>query len=289
MLQYYYTTRINRRLRNEDALGFRKIPVGCCPDDLWALIAADGMGGGAEGEAYSNAVVTETLNAVGEMISDIDGQPRGRRQLPSEEVARMLLQRLPRAIGEINRRVISSLRDTGIAGGGSTVAGALFIGPALVTFNVGDSPVYLLSDGTARELSVRDNESEELVRQGRITRDSDEYARCSGALTAFIGDSRTPDPHAALTLLSDGDTVIAGSDGAFGNMTDARDVAAELRSVSPSGYADRLCAAAASATFDNQSVIVAVYTEEPFTPIDSIRNIFASAKKKISKQGGHHG
>ena len=283
MLQYYYTSKINHRLRNEDALGFRKIPVGCCSDDLWALIVADGMGGAAEGEAYSHAVVAQTLTAIEEMISDIEGQPRDKRILSSKETAQMLLQRFPHVIGEINRRVIFSLRDRDIAGGGSTVAGALFIGSALVTFNVGDSPVYLLSGGTAHELSVRDNESEELVRQGRITRDSDKYAQCSGALTAFIGNDRTPDPHAALTLLKDGDTVILGSDGAFGNLTNARDVAAELQSVSPSGYADRLCAAAASSTFDNQSVIVAVFTAKPFTLIDSIRSIFRSAGKKPAK------
>ena len=271
MLQYYYRTEINQRPKNEDAVGFEKIPIPGCTQSLWVLIVSDGMGEGCAGEVYSRMTVQEMLTSVKEMIAQLQNPPSDRRVLYPEEVSRQIMQRLPETTGDINRRVISTAREQGLAGGGATLAVALVTGDRLVTCNVGDSPIYLFSDGQARELSIRDNMAEELVRRGEISRSSYEYAEHSSELTAFIGSKSELDFHLSMTLLSDGDTVILGSDGAFGDMTGAEDVTAELASVPPSRYADRLCAASEAATYDNQTVIAATYTAEKLTLFDRIR------------------
>lgn len=272
MLTIYHTSEINQRSNNEDSLTYKKIEVNGCSEGMWMLAVADGMGGCNSGEVYSRLTVAETLRIMEETAAAPFRLSEGSRKVCPADVARAILPLLGEKAAQINRGVISAAAEADVFGGGSTLAAALVIGNCLVTFNVGDSPVYLLSGGTARELSVRDNEAEQLYSEGKISRHSEEYRKHAATLTSFIGDRSAPDPHASFTLLADGDTVILGSDGAFGNMTDATEVAEGLRGVPESAFAESLCSASAAATFDNQTVIVAVYTREKRSFLDRFRN-----------------
>jgi serine/threonine protein phosphatase PrpC len=193
---------------------------------------ADGMGGHAAGEVASGI-------AVGELHKLVD--------LPAIQPSDVA-EALSRANEQILRR---SEQDVSHSGMGTTISG-LVAGEAAgldhwIVFNVGDSRVYRLFDGSLRQLSTDHSEVQELIATGEIDRAEARVHPRRNVVTRSLGT--TPPPRADQWLLPPtlGERFLVCSDGLCAELTD-REIEESLSSTgSPQAIADNLVARAVSA------------------------------------------
>jgi PPM family protein phosphatase len=132
-----------RRTTNEDAVFL--------DDDLGLYVVADGMGGHQAGEVASRLVV-ETIRDAMKEYSELDCQdtlegydggfsPNANKLRSSILRANRVVNRLSSQEG-VYRRM------------GSTVSAALFADETLIVANVGDSPIWLVHNGSMELLSM---------------------------------------------------------------------------------------------------------------------------------------
>ena len=133
-----------RRKGNEDALYL---------DDRQGLyIVSDGMGGHRGGEVASTLVIDTIREQMRGTEPPADAAPSADGSL-SQTADRLL-----KAIQEGNRRVFQAAREKdAYRGMGATVSTAMITADTLIAANVGDSPIYLIHDGTIEQISVTHN------------------------------------------------------------------------------------------------------------------------------------
>ncbi len=136
------TDRGKKREGNEDALFL--------DDTLGLYVVADGMGGHQAGEIASQLVV--------ETISDYVRESRNNGSRNHAVIDRSLSPEANRLLSGIhvsNHRVHeASCNNNSYRGMGSTVSAVYFTDGTVIAANVGDSPIYLIRDGTIKLLSV---------------------------------------------------------------------------------------------------------------------------------------
>lgn len=128
------------------------------------------------------------------------------------DLVELLLESLEKAEVKVCAR--SAASGTKI---GTTVVSAVIRGKECIVANIGDSPAFLLHDGSLRELSVRHNLAEEKKRNGIIPFESDKRY-----LLKAIGVGMSPSEavHIIRGTLTSGDILLLCSDG----ITDAFDL-----------------------------------------------------------------
>jgi PPM family protein phosphatase len=152
-------------------------------------VVADGMGGHAAGEVASRIAV-ERLAALAGRASDEAG--------------------LEQLLQDVNAELFEAMREQPrLRGMGTTVAGVVIAPAGSMVFNVGDSRVYLIEEGTLVQLSTDDTPGPKLA-DGRTA------AMTSHLITQSLGGSYEevgiephllsvpPAPHERYLLCSDG-------------------------------------------------------------------------------------
>ena len=263
MLRIYSHTHQNRRRSNQDRYTGVKFSLSN-GQSVQLLAVADGMGGMEAGEQYAHAALAALVACVAERVFLAEQRgledPRASLNALLEEELEALADTL---CERVNQSVLCAAEAQGFGTGGTTLSTCVVIEGTLMTFNTGDSPIYLLSGGRAVELGVRDNGGEKYVREGRLTRGTEEYYEKTGALTDYIGKKGGGvGTHFAKRQLVENDIVILGSDGAFGRTNCAEDLEAAFGRVDASALCNRLFADSARHTSDNQTAIVAEYFEK---------------------------
>ena len=187
------------------------------------IVVSDGMGGHPGGDVASTIVVKELMGT--------QWQGDFRNVLRS-------------ALTRINDEMATTMaRDPKLAGMGATVAGVVIDGRQLFHYNIGDSRVYLHSDGVLRQLSTDDRLNETHI------------------LTQVIGGfdsspSMPPDLHTGVVPIAAGDAVLLCSDGLTGLVSDP--AIEEALNSDSAGAADNLVASALDGGgYDNVTLIVA--------------------------------
>jgi protein phosphatase len=132
-----------RRKQNEDAF--------FVDDAMRLYVVADGMGGHNAGEVASRLVV--------ETISDYIKQDPAAHQMDDrvDAIANLSKEATQLLSGiHLSNHVVhkTSLSDTSYKGMGSTVSAIYFTDKTFIVANVGDSPIYLIREGTIKLLSV---------------------------------------------------------------------------------------------------------------------------------------
>ena len=132
-----------RRKNNEDALFL---------DDKQQLyVVADGMGGHQAGEVASGIVV-ETL---WDYIKRFDDETGVEELADPDESLSKEANRLLSGIYLANKSIYQAAQGKEeYQGMGSTVSSVYFTANTLIAANVGDSPIYLVHDGSIEQLSV---------------------------------------------------------------------------------------------------------------------------------------
>jgi len=132
-----------RRKNNEDALFL--------DDQKQFYVVADGMGGHQAGEVASNLVV----KTLWDYIKRFNGDDAVEELDDHDESLSTQANRLLAGIHLANKSVYQASQSNEMYRGmGSTVSTVYFTNNTLIAANVGDSPIYLIHDGSIELLSV---------------------------------------------------------------------------------------------------------------------------------------
>jgi protein phosphatase len=166
---------------------------------IWAV--ADGMGGHAAGEVAS-ATIVEELNAI-----------------PPPTSAEDLLANCEAQVFRANERLldISAERGTIV---GSTAAILLIYGRTYTCVWSGDSRIYCIRDGEIRQLTRDHTEAEDLIAEGKLTREEARTWSRRNVITRAIGVNEDPELEEAQGVLGPNDTFIICSDGLSSHVED---------------------------------------------------------------------
>ena len=225
------------RSNNEDSLYAGDSKVGRL-DNLF--IVADGMGGHVGGE-YASAFV----------VSKIPDLLEKRKQ--GESISDTLLivtDRTNKALYQLSRN------DKRLQGMGSTMVMASIEGGTAHVINVGDSRLYHF-DGTLTQVTKDHSMVDEMVAQGKLTKDDPFYAANKNVITRAMGVGSRVEPDYFCVPLGPGSRLLLCSDGLSGMVDD--DTIAEVLANEPdtAAAAEKLMALAKEAGGkDNITVIV---------------------------------
>lgn len=188
-----------KRTNNEDALFF--------DDTLKLYIVADGMGGHQAGEIASHLVVETITDYMKNRFTREDDFINYDKTLSIEA------NRLLSGIILSNRKVYeASQNNESYRGMGSTVSALYFSKDTLITANVGDSPIYLIHNGSINLLSVPHTmvaEQASLFPKGSATL-GEEFRHI---LTRAIGIENNVNADICEMQYYEGDIIVIGSDG----------------------------------------------------------------------------
>jgi protein phosphatase len=186
------------REMNQDYLFTSDTVVGNLPN---LYIVADGMGGHKAGE-YASRYTTERVVAY--VLRSKDSEP---------------VTILKEAIQKANELLlIESKEDEAKHGMGTTIVCATIIGSKMFVANVGDSRLYVVSDGI-RQITRDHSLVEEMVRMGEMDRQDARKHPDKNIITRAVGVTDTVDVDFFEVDLSGEDEILLCTDG-LTNMVD---------------------------------------------------------------------
>ena len=189
------TDRGRKRSSNEDAFGV-SIEHG-------VYVVCDGMGGAAAGEVASAMAVDEVMRL-------LTGQP----EPPQPEEAE-------KAILSANKAILArSLRDSRLAGMGTTLVALIAAETNLWILNVGDSRSYRLRNGQLEQITLDHSLVEEQVREGRMTPAEALCSPLRNMITRALGTQACITPDIFALEPEPGDLFLLCSDGLTRELTD---------------------------------------------------------------------
>lgn len=203
MLKSYAITDIGRKRQlNQDFIYLSESPIGNLPN---VFIVADGMGGHNAGD-YASRYAVETV--VDEIGASFERNP-----------ARILGGAIEKANTLIRQRAQENIAYSGM---GTTMVAATCIGRYLEVANVGDSRLYVISDGI-KQITQDHSLVEEMVRMGGIDRASARNHPDKNIITRAIGARDDIEADFFNVELQEGDLVLLCSDG-LTNMLDDEEI-----------------------------------------------------------------
>jgi len=196
------------RSRNEDSYSTHP--------ELGLFVLADGMGGhvgGDEASHYACVVIEEYVRRRHAVI-------HGYERNPTPEHRGEVFRLMEEAVRAASERIIAESESNADLNGMATTVVVLLVvaGRAFVSY-VGDSRAYLIRDGRASLLTEDHSLFFELIRQGRLTRDTSNFpyknvvTRALGVRGTALADSFDFD-------LLPGDRLLLCSDGLHGYLDD---------------------------------------------------------------------
>lgn len=204
-LGYDTATVVNqgRRERQEDAV-ISDFPMG---SGMGFVVLADGMGGHAAGDVASKIVVTEVFSELKLQTGDVEAMER--------DIGGILRGA---AMGANECVGIYSAEKSEDHLMGATLLAPVLIGDRLFWISVGDSPLYLMRDGTLTRLNddhAVGSQVDYLVESGLMQRDEAVNHPEPNSLTSVLVGRDIPqiDCPAKPFQLAEGDILIAASDG----------------------------------------------------------------------------
>lgn len=169
-------------------------------------VVADGMGG-AEGGQHASRIAVDTVCAV------YPGSPEPDPQ-----------QRLLASFREANLRVQQEAHAKPMLHGmGTTLTACAIVGNSLYFAHIGDSRLFLVRNGEARQLSRDHSLVARLIESGTIRPEDAENHPQKHVLTAAIGVAEDLQPDATFEPieLKPSDVLVLCTDGLWGQMTSA--------------------------------------------------------------------
>lgn len=202
MIEAFGLTHIgNVRTSNEDAMIW--------DEAIGFAAVADGMGGREAGEVASRLALEALHHFLGKSATTTDFTwPFGINPAKS-----LTANRLMTALKIANRRVFKRSEEAPDYVGMGTTIVAVVVEDDRVTFaSVGDSRIYMLSDGTARQLTVDDSWLVLLSKEPGITAEALSTHPMRNVLTNVLGAKPDIDVEVQETVFR-GETLLLSSDG----------------------------------------------------------------------------
>lgn len=166
-------------------------------------IVCDGMGGHVGGETASGLAVAALKKAMDETLSSL--QP----ETPVQA-------KIKAAFEQANRVVFAeTLKNTDLAGMGTTAVCAFVRGTTLYVAHVGDSRAYLYRDGLMLQLTKDHSFVQQMIDLGEITREQAEKNPYKHLITRALGSSAEVEVDEMTVSLMPDDRVLLCSDGLY--------------------------------------------------------------------------
>lgn len=182
--------------------------------ELRLFAVADGMGGHQAGEVASQLAIEAITAFIKLSVSDTDlTWPYGIDPALSFDG-----NRLRTAICLANRRVFRAAESSDdYAGMGTTMVGLLVNGAQIAVGSVGDSRLYLLSNGALNQLTIDDSWAARILAQDPSLRPDDiSHHPMRNVLTNVLGARESVDVTVVEYQLRAGDTLLLCTDGVHG-------------------------------------------------------------------------
>jgi protein phosphatase len=224
---------------------------------LGLLVIADGMGGHNAGEVAARMAVDAIVDHVRANADDwsfgYDDSVSVDANVLRTAIHVANIQILEAAIGVAN-----------YSGMGTTIVAARLVGDRLIVAHVGDSRLYLLSNGRLTQITDDDSwVATVLAREPGVDRAVLAYHPMRNALTNVVGARGRTDVHIVERTLTGGDVLLMTTDGVHGVVDDMRLERILKETNSPNAAAKELVAAAlARGSRDNNTAIVAWYDDQ---------------------------
>ena len=194
------------------------------------FIVADGMGGHAAGEVASAMAVQIIARELAPLAGTDD---------PTAP------DRMTGALVAANRAIHDRMAREADKKGMGTTASVLAVSDAhYLIGQVGDSRVYLLRQGTLRQLTRDHSYVQEQVDAGLLSPEQARFHPYSNVITRCIGANGSVDPDVYTGALADGDVFLIASDGLTGMVDDRRLQQLLSSRASPARVVDALIAEA---------------------------------------------
>ena len=171
------------------------------------FVVADGMGGHAAGEVAS------------EMCVRILQRELLQVEFSAQDATRLLAESLRRANRAIFERTQVEVDKQGM---GTTASVLLLADGRYLIGQIGDSRIYLLRDGTLRQLTKDHSYVQEQVDAGFLTAEQARYHPYSNVITRCVGASEAVEPDVYEGEVRGGDLFLVASDGLTGMVDDRR-------------------------------------------------------------------
>ena len=199
-MQAYSVTDIGKnRTENQDYALAVTSPVGRLAN---LFLVADGMGGHKAG-GFASKFSVETIH-----------------QLIAESGQEAAVAVLREVIEETNTRLREQAdSDESLSGMGTTIVAATVEEGNLCVANVGDSRLYVLKDGTLKQITEDHSLVEEMVRNGDLDREEARFHPNKNIITRALGGLPEVEVDFFEVPLSGGEIVLMCSDG-LSNMVD---------------------------------------------------------------------
>ncbi len=211
MLRAFSKTDIGKKRQiNQDAVYVSETPIGTLPN---LFLVADGMGGHNAGDFAARI----TVDTVVEFIADA-----------KEEEPEFMLEK---AIMQANAKVrMSAANNPELEGMGTTVVVATCKDGKLCVGNVGDSRLYIMSEGALVQLTIDHSWVEEMVRRGAMTREEAKNHPDKNIITRAVGTEDDIKIDFFRAELKKGDLVLMCTDG-LTNMVQDEEILERLTKV----------------------------------------------------------
>lgn len=186
------------RDKNQDNFYCSNEKIGNLPN---LYIIADGMGGHSAGEYASFCAVEEFINYV--------------KACEDASIEKIFIN----AINYINKRIYNkSLEDNNYYGMGTTFVVASICKDKLYVANVGDSRLYVINN-TIHQITKDHSLVEEMIQNGKITRDEEKDHPDKNIITRAIGVAESVETDVFVETINNEDVILMCSDG-LSNMLD---------------------------------------------------------------------
>ncbi len=199
-MQAYALTDVGRvRNMNQDYIFSSSAGIGSLAN---LFIVADGMGGHKAGDYASRYMVEQLVEYM------------------EHQEHQGIVPALESGIQKINREIYEeSMKDERLFGMGTTLVAATVDQDTLYVANIGDSRLYLISDGI-RQVTKDHSYVEEMVSLGKMERGSEDYQAKKNIITRAVGTKDALNIDFFEVTLSPGDYILLCSDGLSNMVTD---------------------------------------------------------------------
>jgi protein phosphatase len=219
---HYYIVRFGRFIETLHTNLPAEKQVNRSEEASYAILVADGVGGGAAGDVASREAIHLLLGLVLQA-------PEWILRTDDDAAAHKVLQRAATRVAQINKTLEQQARmDSGLQGFATTLTAVWNLGRQAFVSHVGDSRAYLFRGQVLEQLTRDHRFAQDLADRGVIGSEEVSQHRMRKVLTRALGDT---DVEGAAELrhldLEDGDSLLLCTDGLTDMVPDER-IAATL-------------------------------------------------------------
>ncbi|MBN2574186.1 MAG: Stp1/IreP family PP2C-type Ser/Thr phosphatase [Deltaproteobacteria bacterium] len=275
-LSFWAATNVGRkRTHNEDNY--------LVDQKLSLFIVADGMGGHASGEIASQIAVAEIRSAIDSRRDILEAFGRHETGVTTHDVLGVLEYAVQAAGLAIYER---GQKEPDKRGMGTTASLFLLIGERGFIAHVGDSRIYMVRDGRAEQLTEDHSLINELIRHGKVTRETlakSPYASYKNAVTRAVGVYETVQVDTMDLEVLPGDQFLLCSDGLHTYLDD-KEIARQLAEENTTAIPDRLVEIANKGGGHDNITALVMRVHKEATPTADARTQELNRKVEVLKQ-----